>query len=132
MAREEMINIAYKRCHDRYNPNALIFRAHVLAMVVPLITTMFKQRLINAPSLLVSSPQESMKFSADQEMLSDWFTDRDIKVPHVILNDKLMSDAIVGGMPIKTEHSYSLNSDGDSMAYSPDSLHKQIDGKYST
>lgn len=71
-----------------------------------------------------------MKFSADQEMLSDWFTDRDNKVPHVILNDKLMSDAIVGGMPIKTEHSYSLNSDGDSMmAYSPDSLHKQIDGK---
>lgn len=70
-----------------------------------------------------------MKFSADQEMLSDWFTDRDNKVPHVILNDKLMSDAIVGGMPIKTEHSYSLN--GDSMAFSPEnSLHKQIDGTW--
>lgn len=68
-----------------------------------------------------------MKFSADQEMLTDWFTDRE-KVPHVILNDKLISDAILG-VPIKTEHSYSLNSDGDSMAYSPDSLHKQIDGE---
>lgn len=71
-----------------------------------------------------------MKFGADQEMLPDWFSDRDNKVPHVILNDKLMSDAILGGMPIKTEHSYSLNSDGDSMAYSPQSLQKQIeDGK---
>lgn len=71
-----------------------------------------------------------MRFTADQEMLSDWLTDRDNnKMPHVILNDKLMSDAIVGGMPIKTEHSYSLNSDGESMAYSPESLHKQIDGK---
>lgn len=85
--------------------------------------------LLTSPLLFLLPIQETMKFSADQEMLSDWFTDRDIKVPHVILNDKLMSDAILGGMPIKTEHSYSLNSDGDSMAYSPDSLHKQIDGK---
>lgn len=88
---------------------------------------MFVIRLIVFLFLLPTF-QDSMKFSADQEMLTDWFTDRD-KVPHVILNDKLISDAILGGMPIKTEHSYSLNSDGDSMAYSPDSLHKQIDGE---
>lgn len=72
------------------------------------------------------SLQESMKFNPDQEMITDWFTDRDIKVPHVILNDKLMSDAILGGMPIKTEHSYSLNSDGESMPHSPE----QIDGEH--
>lgn len=43
----------------------------------------------------------------------------DHKIPHVILNDKLMTDALLGTIPIKTEHSYSLTSDGDSMPDSP-------------
>lgn len=50
------------------------------------------------------------------------------KIPHVILNDKLMTDAIFGTIPIKTEHSYSLTSDGDSMPDSPSDTSK-IEGK---
>lgn len=56
--------------------------------------------------------------------VNDWFMDcdnaaGDHKIPHVILNDKLMTDALLGTIPIKTEHSYSLTSDGDSMPDSP-------------
>ena len=42
--------------------------------------------------------------------LPDWFMDRganDRQVLHVILNDKLMTDALLCGAPIKREHSYS-------------------------
>lgn len=46
------------------------------------------------------------------------------KIPHVILNDKLMTDALFGNIPIKTEHSYSLTSDGDSMPDSPSDTSK--------
>lgn len=59
----------------------------------------------------------------------DWF-DRDIRMPAVILNDKLMTEALPGTLPIKTEHSYSLNSDGDSIPDSPRSLQNKIDGQY--
>ncbi|KAK6625891.1 hypothetical protein RUM43_006190 [Polyplax serrata] len=45
----------------------------------------------------------------------------DVK-PQVILHDRLMTDAALGTVPIKTEHSYSLNSDGDSSPDSPISL----------
>ncbi|XP_017768710.1 PREDICTED: cyclic AMP response element-binding protein A-like isoform X2 [Nicrophorus vespilloides] len=40
------------------------------------------------------------------------------KLP-VVLHDKLMTDAVLGNRPIKTEHSYSLTSDGDSLPESP-------------
>ncbi|KAK6637588.1 hypothetical protein RUM44_008010 [Polyplax serrata] len=50
----------------------------------------------------------------------------DVK-PQVILHDRLMTDAALGTVPIKTEHSYSLNSDGDSSPDSPISLDR-IDG----
>ncbi|KAK9721975.1 Basic region leucine zipper [Popillia japonica] len=40
-------------------------------------------------------------------------------MPTVILHDKLMTDAALGTRPIKTEHSYSLASDGDSLPDSP-------------
>lgn len=43
----------------------------------------------------------------------------DHKNSQVILNDKLMTDALLGTIPIKSEHSYSLTSDGDSMPDSP-------------
>lgn len=57
-------------------------------------------------------------------MHDGWLMERDAKMPQVILNDKLMTDALLsGGQPIKTEHSYSLKSDGDSMPDSPCSLH---------
>lgn len=64
--------------------------------------------------------------------MNDWFMERDMpKVPHVILNDKLMTDALLGTLPIKSEHSYSLNSDGDSMPDSPGSnLENKMEGKF--
>jgi hypothetical protein len=50
------------------------------------------------------------------------------KIPHVILHDKLMTDALLGTIPIKAEHSYSLTSDGDSMPDSPSDGMK-VEGK---
>uniref|UniRef100_A0A1A9W4D4 BZIP domain-containing protein n=1 Tax=Glossina brevipalpis TaxID=37001 RepID=A0A1A9W4D4_9MUSC len=61
--------------------------------------------------------------------MHDWFLERDVKDATVILNDKLISDALLNGtLPIKSEHSYSLNSDGDSLPDSPGSLHTKMDG----
>lgn len=62
--------------------------------------------------------------------MHDWFYERDVKDPAVILHDKLISDALLNGTgPIKTEHSYSLNSDGDSLPDSPKSLQAKMDGR---
>lgn len=47
-------------------------------------------------------------------------------IPGVILHDRLMTDAALGTRPIKTEHSYSLASDGDSLPDSPIS-HQKVD-----
>lgn len=75
------------------------------------------------------SQTDSLKLSTDSDM-HDWFLERDVKDAAVILNDKLISDALLNGtLPIKTEHSYSLNSDGDSLPDSPHSLHTKIDGE---
>lgn len=52
----------------------------------------------------------------------------DVK-PQVILHDRLMTDAALGTLPIKSEHSYSLTSDGDSIPDSPLSLDNKMDGK---
>lgn len=72
--------------------------------------------------------QEALNLSADTDMV-DWpFLERDSKSA-VIYQDKLISDALFGCQPIKTEHSYSLNSDGDSIPDSPRSLQNKIDGK---
>lgn len=72
---------------------------------------------------------DSLKLSTDSDM-HDWFLERDVKDAAVILNDKLISDALLNGtLPIKSEHSYSLNSDGDSLPDSPHSLHTKMDGK---
>lgn len=70
--------------------------------------------------------QEALRFSDPD--IHDWFTDRNDNKA-VILHDKLMTEALLGTLPIKTEHSYSLNSDGDSMPDSPRSVHNKIDGK---
>jgi len=53
----------------------------------------------------------------------------DVK-PQVILHDRLMTDAALGTVPIKSEHSYSLTSDGDSIPDSPLSLDNKMDGEY--
>ncbi|XP_060523568.1 cyclic AMP response element-binding protein A isoform X2 [Cylas formicarius] len=53
----------------------------------------------------------------------EWAYNLDTKdIPAVILHDRLMTDAALGSRPIKTEHSYSLTSDGDS---TPDSPHSR-------
>ncbi|KAH8379137.1 hypothetical protein KR009_003219 [Drosophila setifemur] len=70
---------------------------------------------------------ESLKISPDHDM-HDWLFERDVKDPTVILNDKLISDALLNGtQPIKTEHSYSLNSDVDSLPDSPKSMQTKIE-----
>ncbi|KAF5287687.1 hypothetical protein FQA39_LY15787 [Lamprigera yunnana] len=48
-------------------------------------------------------------------------------LPGVVLHDRLMTDAALGTRPIKTEHSYSLTSDGDSLPESPISSNKMDD-----
>ncbi|GLV44131.1 Cyclic-AMP response element binding protein A [Carabus blaptoides fortunei] len=59
------------------------------------------------------------------DMAVEWsFLDRDPMLPGVILHDRLMTDAALGTLPIKTEHSYSLASDGDSLPESPISHNK--------
>lgn len=73
--------------------------------------------------------QEALNLSPDTDM-QDWFLERDSKIPGVVYHDKLISDALLGNLPIKTEHSYSLNSDGDSIPDSPRSLQNKIDGKW--
>lgn len=77
---------------------------------------------------------ESLKLTSTD--INDWFMECDAdvddhKIPHVILNDKLMTDALFGTVvvPIKAEHSYSLTSDGDSMPDSPSDATK-IEGKH--
>lgn len=73
--------------------------------------------------------QEALHISTDTDMIDWQIFDRDHKNT-VIYQDKLISDALFGCQPIKTEHSYSLNSDGDSIPDSPRSLQNKIDGKY--
>jgi len=76
---------------------------------------------------------ETLRLSSSD--ISEWFPDcgdaviGDHKIPQVILNDKLMTDAIFGTFPIKAEHSYSLTSDGDSMPDSPHDDDAKMEGK---
>ncbi|KOB75923.1 putative Cyclic AMP-dependent transcription factor ATF-6 beta [Operophtera brumata] len=56
--------------------------------------------------------------------MGDWMIERDSKLG-VVLHDRLMTDAALGAAPIKTEHSYSLHSDGESEPCSPH--HNKVD-----
>ncbi|KAK7873460.1 hypothetical protein R5R35_011809 [Gryllus longicercus] len=60
------------------------------------------------------------------EELPDWATglSPETRVP-IVLHDHLMTDAALGTLPIKSEHSYSLASDGDSGPDSP--LSRDVD-----
>lgn len=68
-----------------------------------------------------------MQDTLDDSDMPDWFC-RAAKT-NVVLHDRLMTDAALGALPIKTEHSYSLNSDRDSPAISPVGIHTKVDGK---
>lgn len=61
---------------------------------------------------------------AESEM-SEWLCGRGAGKAGVVLHDRLMTDAALGGAPIKTEHSYSLNSDNESPPPSP--AHAKVD-----
>lgn len=68
---------------------------------------------------------EAFKMATDPDL--EWTaTILDVK-PQVILHDRLMTDAALGTVPIKSEHSYSLTSDGDSIPDSPLSLDNKMD-----
>ncbi|CAH1114231.1 unnamed protein product [Psylliodes chrysocephalus] len=58
------------------------------------------------------------------DMTIEWSYIPSKEIPGVILHDRLMTDAVLGTRPIKSEHSYSLASDGDSLPDSPTSYHK--------
>lgn len=66
---------------------------------------------------------EAFRGSSDSDLQEWGAAFLDVK-PQVILHDRLMTDAALGTVPIKTEHSYSLNSDGDSSPDSPISLER--------
>lgn len=61
-------------------------------------------------------------------MVVEWsLLDKDPLLQTVVLHDRLMTDAALGNLPIKTEHSYSLSSDGDSLTENPTITHAKID-----
>lgn len=63
----------------------------------------------------------------DDVEMTDWLVERESK-SGVVLHDRLMTDAVIGSAPIKTEHSYSLHSDVESSPPSPH--HTKVDGMY--
>lgn len=71
--------------------------------------------------------QDVLRVNSSGDLTVEWnFLEKDL--PGVVLHDRLMTDAALGHRPIKSEHSYSLNSDGDSLPDSPISSQK-MDGK---
>lgn len=77
-------------------------------------------------SHFLQTMQDVLRVNAAGDLTVEWnFLEKDL--PGVVLHDKLMTDAALGTRPIKTEHSYSLTSDGDSLPDSPISSHK-MDG----
>lgn len=64
----------------------------------------------------------------DPSELSEWnLFEKELPNSEVILQDRLMSDTVLEPRPIKSEHSYSLASDGDSLPDSPISSNTKID-----
>lgn len=71
--------------------------------------------------------QEVLRLNASGDLTVEWsLLEKDL--PGVVLHDRLMTDAALGARPIKSEHSYSLASDGDSLPNSPTS-DNTVDGK---
>lgn len=66
----------------------------------------------------------AMEVLDEDAEISDWLTERESK-SGVVLHDRLMTDAALGAVPIKTEHSYSLHSDVESLPASPS--HTKVD-----
>lgn len=78
------------------------------------------------PNLVfLQTMQEVLRLHSPSDV--EWsYIEKDL--PGVIIHDKLMTDAALGTRPIKTEHSYSLASDGDSLPDSPIS-HNKLEGE---
>ncbi|XP_050678137.1 cyclic AMP response element-binding protein A [Leptidea sinapis] len=62
-------------------------------------------------------PEMQDVLDEDSDM-GDWLIERDSKMG-VVLHDRLMTDAALESLPIKSEHSYSLHSDVESAPPSP-------------
>lgn len=91
------------------------------------IVTFILISLLNCFSFVFQTMQDVLRVNASSDLTVEWnFLEKDL--PGVVLHDRLMTDAALGHRPIKSEHSYSLNSDGDSLPDSPISSHK-MDGK---
>lgn len=70
---------------------------------------------------------EVLRTENSPDMVVEWsLLDRDPMLPTVVLHDRLMTDAALGNLPIKTEHSYSLSSDGESLQDSDNLAHTKI------
>lgn len=72
--------------------------------------------------------QDVLRSGGDpNDMVVEWsLLDKDPLLPTVVLHDRLMTDAALGNLPIKTEHSYSLASDGDSLSETTTITHAKI------
>ena len=87
-------------------------------------------RLSQVLLFIFQAISEAFKMATDPDL--EWTaTILDVK-PQVILHDRLMTDAALGTVPIKSEHSYSLTSDGDSIPDSPLSLDNKMDGEHNS
>ncbi|KAL3279545.1 hypothetical protein HHI36_017052, partial [Cryptolaemus montrouzieri] len=73
--------------------------------------------------------QDVLRLHSSGDMNIEWIH-HDKDIPAVIIHDKLMTDAAGLLRPIKSEHSYSLSSDGGSLPNSPRSLRKN--GNYTS
>lgn len=79
--------------------------------------------------VLQEAMQEVLRLNSSGDMTVEWnYMDKELSGGGLVLHDKLMTDAALGTRPIKTEHSYSLASDGDSLPDSP-IAHNNLDGK---
>lgn len=71
--------------------------------------------------------QDVLRTENSPDMVVEWsLLDRDPMLPTVVLHDRLMTDAALGTLPIKTEHSYSLAGDGESLQESDSLTHTKI------
>lgn len=71
---------------------------------------------------LDSTMQDVLRLNSSSDLTVEWNYMNQSLPPAVgvVLYDRLMTDAALGTRPIKTEHSYSLSTDGDSLPNSPD------------
>lgn len=80
--------------------------------------------------LSLQEAQDALKYSTDASM-PDYISIEETKMAimheDIFMSETLLEQGITA--PIKTEHSYSLTSDGDSIPESPRSLNAKMEGE---